>query len=109
MDFLVRARFLVSQATLSRKNGPSGNGVSVPAVPFSWRSRESSTFGIAPWLGLFPPSMKKRIKAGGVRSIPFGPKLFVGVVVGDCVQILGGAWAIRLGQLSLGLVTVQCA
>jgi len=37
MDFLVRARFLVSQATLSRKNGPSGNGVSVPAVPFAWR------------------------------------------------------------------------
>jgi hypothetical protein len=31
MDFLVRARFLVSQATLSRKDGPSGNGVSVPA------------------------------------------------------------------------------
>ena len=41
-------------------------------------------------------------QSGGVRSIPFGPKLFVGVVVGDCVQILGGAWAIRLDQLSLG-------
>jgi hypothetical protein len=78
MDFLVRARFLVSQATLSRKNGPSGNGVSVPAAPFAWRSRGSFTFGIATWLGLFAPSMKKRIKTGGVRSIPFGPKLFVG-------------------------------
>src|SRR6202030_1348751 len=98
MDFLVRARFLVSQATLSRKNEPSGNGVSVPAVPFAWRSRGSSTFGTATWLGLFAPPMKKRIKAGGVRSIPFGPKLFVGVVVDDCVQILAGAWAIRLDQ-----------
>lgn len=64
MDFLVRDRFLVSQATLSRKNGRSGNGVSVPAVPFAWRSRESSTFGIATWLGLFALSMKKRVKAG---------------------------------------------
>ena len=66
MDFLVRARFLVSQATLSRKNGPPGNGVSVvsvPAVPFAWRSKGSSTFGIATWLGLFAPSMKELLWA----------------------------------------------
>src|SRR5438132_14057526 len=64
MDFLVRVHFQASQSTLSRKNGPSGNGVSVPAAPFAWRSKRSSTFGIATWLGLFAPSMKKRIKAG---------------------------------------------
>jgi hypothetical protein len=68
MDFLVRARFLVSQATLSRKNGPSGNGVSVPAVPFAWRSRGSSTFGIATWLGLFAPSMKNQSGGSTLNS-----------------------------------------
>ncbi len=63
MDFLVRARFLVSQATLSRKKEPSGNGPPIPAVPFAWRSGESSNFSTPTWLGLLVPSMQKRIKA----------------------------------------------
>src|SRR5580700_387914 len=99
MDFLVRARFLVSQATLSRKNGPSGNGVSVPAVSLAWRLSGSSSFGIATWLGLFAPSMKKRIKAGGVRSIPFGPKLFVGRLHSNSWWRLGNS----TGSIELGL------
>ncbi|PYU36821.1 MAG: hypothetical protein DMG54_35685 [Acidobacteria bacterium] len=32
-------------------------------------------------------------QSGGVRSIPFGPKLFVGVVVGDSFKFL-----VALGQ-----------
>jgi hypothetical protein len=49
-------------------------------------------------LRLFARSMKKRIKAGEYAQ-------FLSVrnsSSGDWVQILGGAWAIRLDQLSLG-------
>jgi len=62
-----------------------------------------STFYITTLVGFVcAVQKKKRIKAGSMLNSFRVPKLFVGGVVGDCVQILGGAWAIRLDQLSLG-------
>jgi hypothetical protein len=61
MDFLVRVRLLVSQATLSRKKEPSGNGPPIPAVPFVWRVGEGSNFSAPTWSCLLVTSIQKLI------------------------------------------------
>jgi len=93
MDFLVRARFLVSQATLSRKKW----------TVWQWSVGTRCTIRVAiegefrllyrTLVGFVSAVHDETHQSGGVRSIPFGPKLFVGVVVGDSFKFL-----VALGQ-----------